>query len=240
MNRASASGDGSTGNPRRRAVPSWASPARPSTATVGPKGEPRPDGARSLLAVGQAGVCLRGKLKWAGIEKKNLLHKLRHADTTTARLGAGAELVDIQALLGHVNRATTQIYTNVGQARMEKVVGSTYKHLFRPDRCKTGRSRLALRVDDADDEMAWLCGPVDGGAFADIGIVDKPEQMPSIARADAGEFDSVLSAIADWIGHAGLRGRDARRMGTGIGASQIITGLCKGRWGLAAQAGESV
>ena len=30
--------------------------------------------------------------------------------------------VDVQALLGYVNLATTQIYTNVGQARMEKVV----------------------------------------------------------------------------------------------------------------------
>ena len=30
--------------------------------------------------------------------------------------------VDSQALLGHESVATTQIYTNVGQARMEKVV----------------------------------------------------------------------------------------------------------------------
>ena len=30
--------------------------------------------------------------------------------------------VDSQALLGHERVATTQIYTNVGQARMEKVV----------------------------------------------------------------------------------------------------------------------
>ena len=32
-------------------------------------------------------------------------------------------LVDRQALLGHESIATTQIYTNVGQERMEKVVG---------------------------------------------------------------------------------------------------------------------
>ena len=37
--------------------------------------------------------------------------------------GRPAELVDIKALLGHESIATTQIYTNVGQARMEKVVG---------------------------------------------------------------------------------------------------------------------
>ena len=31
--------------------------------------------------------------------------------------------VDIQALLGHSTINTTQIYTNVGQERMEQVVG---------------------------------------------------------------------------------------------------------------------
>jgi site-specific recombinase XerD len=36
--------------------------------------------------------------------------------------GVAAELVDIKALLGHESIATTQIYTNVGQERMEKVV----------------------------------------------------------------------------------------------------------------------
>ena len=36
---------------------------------------------------------------------------------------AGAEWVDIEALLGHESIATTQIYTNVGQERMEQVVG---------------------------------------------------------------------------------------------------------------------
>ena len=40
----------------------------------------------------------------------------------TNLLNAGAELVDIQALLGHVNLATTQIYTHVDQDRMATVV----------------------------------------------------------------------------------------------------------------------
>ncbi|MCK7577115.1 MAG: tyrosine-type recombinase/integrase [Chromatiales bacterium] len=48
-------------------------------------------------------------------------HKLRHTYATHL-LNAGAELVDIKALLGHESIATTQIYTNVGQERMEKVV----------------------------------------------------------------------------------------------------------------------
>ena len=65
---------------------------------------------------------LRLMLKKAGIEKKISPHKLRHTYATNL-LNAGAELVDIKALLGHESIATTQIYTNVGQERMERVVG---------------------------------------------------------------------------------------------------------------------
>ena len=64
---------------------------------------------------------LRGMLQKAGIEKKISPHKLRHTYATNL-LNAGAELVDIKALLGHESISTTQIYTNVGQERMEKVV----------------------------------------------------------------------------------------------------------------------
>jgi len=60
-------------------------------------------------------------LKQAGIEKKISPHKLRHTDATHL-LNAGTERVDIQALLGHVNLATTQIYTHVDQDRMAAVV----------------------------------------------------------------------------------------------------------------------
>ncbi len=64
---------------------------------------------------------LRLMLEKAGIDKKISPHKLRHTYATNL-LNAGAELVDIKALLGHESIATTQIYTNVGQERMEKVV----------------------------------------------------------------------------------------------------------------------
>ena len=64
----------------------------------------------------------RGKLKRAGIEKKISPHQLRHTDATN-RLDAGAERVDLQALLGHERVATTRIYTHVGPERMEQGVG---------------------------------------------------------------------------------------------------------------------
>ena len=41
---------------------------------------------------------------------------------SSRRSKARAERVDIKALLGHESIATTQIYTNVGQERMEQVV----------------------------------------------------------------------------------------------------------------------
>ncbi len=48
-------------------------------------------------------------------------HKLRHTYATRL-LESGAELIDIQALLGHVNLSTTQIYTHVNEERMASVV----------------------------------------------------------------------------------------------------------------------
>ena len=64
---------------------------------------------------------LRGMLKQAGIDKKISPHQRRHTYATNL-LNAGAERVDIQALLGHESISTTQIDTHVGQARMEQGV----------------------------------------------------------------------------------------------------------------------
>ena len=65
---------------------------------------------------------LRGMLQQVGIDKKISPHKLRHTYATNL-LNAGAELVGIKALLGHESISTTQIDTNVGQERIEQVVG---------------------------------------------------------------------------------------------------------------------
>ncbi|MCC8993291.1 MAG: tyrosine-type recombinase/integrase [Candidatus Contendobacter sp.] len=64
---------------------------------------------------------MRGMVQKAGIDKKISPHKLRHTYATNL-LNAGAERVDIKALLGHERIATTQIYTNVGQEQMAQVV----------------------------------------------------------------------------------------------------------------------
>ncbi|WP_246194995.1 tyrosine-type recombinase/integrase [Allochromatium palmeri] len=64
---------------------------------------------------------LKGLIEQAGIDKPITPHKLRHTYATRL-LESGAELVDIQALLGHANLATTQIYTHVSDERMAAVV----------------------------------------------------------------------------------------------------------------------
>ena len=64
---------------------------------------------------------LQKVLKKAGIEKKVTPHKMRHTYATKL-LSSGAQLVDIQALLGHVNLATTQIYSHVTEERLASVV----------------------------------------------------------------------------------------------------------------------
>jgi len=75
----------------------------------------KPPGAPAVRAY------LRRLVEKAGINKQVTPHKLRHTYATRL-LEAGAELVDIQALLGHVNLATTQIYTHVSDDRMASVV----------------------------------------------------------------------------------------------------------------------
>ena len=64
---------------------------------------------------------LKKMIEKAGLDKHITPHKLRHTYATRL-LEAGAELIDIQALLGHSDISTTQIYAHVNQERLAGVV----------------------------------------------------------------------------------------------------------------------
>lgn len=64
---------------------------------------------------------VRASAKKAGIQKHVTPHSLRHSYATHL-LEAGTNIRYIQSLLGHTNLNTTQIYTNVANEQLKKVI----------------------------------------------------------------------------------------------------------------------
>ncbi len=91
-----------------------------------------PDEALPWLFLSRTGRQLRREAIWELVKKYALIadlpvsispHSLRHSFATHL-LAGGADLRQVQEMLGHASIATTQIYTHVDQSRLKKVHSS--------------------------------------------------------------------------------------------------------------------
>jgi integrase/recombinase XerD len=78
----------------------------------------------------------------AGLSKTGSCHLFRHT-AATLMLENGADIRFIQAMLGHESLDTTQIYAQVGVAKLAAVHAATHPGAM--------PKREALDIDDADD-----------------------------------------------------------------------------------------
>ena len=90
-------------------------------------------------------------MEFAGIHKSGSCHLFRHA-MATHMLDNGADTRFIQAMLGHADLATTQIYTHVSIEKLKEIHAAT--HPARLER--QGGDHANAAREDAGDERATL------------------------------------------------------------------------------------
>jgi integrase/recombinase XerD len=110
------------GRPAAAAVEQYLNDERPQLAASAPSAQP-------WLLLSRRGRRLRREAIWelvkkyavrAGVPAAISPHTLRHSFATHL-LAGGADLRQVQEMLGHASIATTQIYTHVDQSRLKKV-----------------------------------------------------------------------------------------------------------------------
>jgi len=93
------------------------------------------------LTPNQLSATVRDYLEQAGVAKQGACHLFRHT-AATLMLEGGADVRYIQAMLGHVSLATTQIYTHVTIAKLREVHERTH-----PARLYRGPGERAEHLD---------------------------------------------------------------------------------------------
>lgn len=111
---------------------------------------------------------VRGYVVASSVGKVGAAHALRHA-MATAMLEGGADIRFIAAMLGHVDIATTQIYTQVGIRQLQRVHEMTHPAAkLRPSKVKLRQDIEGVRQAAVDpDELRSLVGDDDDADDAD-------------------------------------------------------------------------
>ena len=95
------------------------------------------------------------------IAKPGATHLLRHA-CATHMLDNGADIRFIQAILGHSDLSTTQVYTHVSIEKLKEIHAATHPaRLARPQRA-TGASEDAEPQPPADGARGALLAALEG------------------------------------------------------------------------------
>ena len=98
------------------------------------------------------GDLMRRHVEAAGITTPGACHVFRHA-MATHMLENGADIRFIQAMLGHANLETTQIYTQVSMTKLKEIHEATHPaRLARRQGAQTDREGRSL----AEDTQALL------------------------------------------------------------------------------------
>ncbi len=104
---------------------------RPPRRPTGPaRGEESPASGPGRLGVRDVRRVLRARARDAGIADRVYPHRLRHSYATHL-LDMGADLREIQELLGHVSLSTTQKYTAVSADRLMEVYDRAHPRALR-------------------------------------------------------------------------------------------------------------
>jgi len=117
---------------------------------------------------------VRGYVEAADTGKSGSCHLLRHT-MATLMLENGADIRYIQAMLGHAELSTTQIYTQVSIRKLKEIHSATHPAKVRSARVQTGSSVdesivVAAPVPTVDDILAVLAAEADEESDAESGL----------------------------------------------------------------------